>query len=114
MNFIFQHRDKKLRVCYRRRDMAEDLVTVSEAARIKGVTRAVIYNAINRGDISARTVLGRRALRREDVDRWQPRRAGRRRGVPLSEDTKAKIAEAQRARWRQRKESEKETEQDRM
>jgi excisionase family DNA binding protein len=86
--------------------MIQGLITVAEAAQLKGVTRSVLYKAIERGDLKVQLVLGRKALRRRDVLAWEPRRAGRRRGIPTSEEAKGKISASQKARWQKRKQDE--------
>ena len=86
--------------------MTENLMTVSQAAQMKGVTRSVIYKAIQRGDLRVEIVLGRQAVYREEIRTWEPRKAGRHRGTPASEEVKTRISETQKIRWRKRKQKE--------
>lgn len=79
--------------------MTQGLVTIPEAAQIKGVTRSAIYKAIERGDLKAQTILGRKAVKKRDVLAWEPRKAGRRKGSVTSEAAKSRISAAQKARW---------------
>jgi len=63
-----------------------EYLTPREAAEDKGVAVATIYKAIERGNLQAYRVLGRVALRKADVDAYQPgsygeaQRATKRRG----------------------------------
>jgi len=91
--------------------MPQKLITVSEAARLKGVTRTAIYGAIKDGRLPHTRVLGHLGLKEADVMAWTPReyggrpgvKGGRPRGTPVSAETKAQIAQAQRRRWARRK-----------
>lgn len=51
----------------------DEFVTISQAAAMSGVTTAAIYDAIKGGKLSAVEVLGRKAVRRADVQAWEPR-----------------------------------------
>lgn len=80
--------------------MELELISVTEAAACKGVSRSAVYKAIADGRLKSQRVLGRLALRESDVEKWRPAPSpGRRSGSKLSEETKARIAEAQRQRW---------------
>ena len=93
--------------------METGLLTVDEAAQLKGVTRAAIYAAVKEGRLPHERVLRRIGLRRQDVEAWQPiasagrsgvgSRGGRKRGTRHSQETRARIAEAARRRWAQRR-----------
>lgn len=96
---------KCLIFCYGRKTMMQGLITVSEAAQLKGVTRSVVYRAIERGDLTVQIVLGRKALQWGEVMAWKLRQAGRRKGSPTSDEAKAKISEAQKNRWQKRKQA---------
>lgn len=50
-----------------------ELMTVSEAASALSVSRGSIYDAIERGEIRAVMVLGRKAVLRKDVESYVPR-----------------------------------------
>lgn len=92
--------------------MQQDLLTPEEAAKLKGVTKALIYAAIADGRLPHVRVLGRLGLRKEDVLAWELKgyagrpgpKAGYTRG-PVSAETKARISEAQKRRWAQRQQS---------
>lgn len=82
----------------------EDLITAAEAAQIKNVSRSAIYKAISQGRLNARHVLGRMALNRNEIVAWIPLESkGRRKGTPMSEETKKRISESQKQRWAQQK-----------
>lgn len=59
------------------------LISVSEAAEQKGVSREAVYQAIRRGQLRVRRVLGRIGVVRSSLDTYEPRlekiAAGRRR-----------------------------------
>lgn len=83
----------------------DDLITIAEAARCKNVSRSAVYKAIAQGRLPAQSVLGHWALQTKDVEAWRPKeRRGRRRGTPMSEEAKVRIAEGQKKRWAKRKE----------
>lgn len=80
--------------------MYEDLLTIADAARRKGVSRSAVYKAIAQGQLAAQKVLGKMAARGADVEAWHPReRKGRRKGTPMSDAAKRRISEAQKRRW---------------
>lgn len=80
--------------------MKSKLLTVVEAAQLKGVQRATLYAAIAQGRLKHRRVLGKLALREADVLAWTPRpHAGRKKGKPMSEEAKARISASQKKRW---------------
>lgn len=82
------------------------LLTAAEVANLKGVTRAAVYAAIAGGRLPHRQVLGRIAVRETDALAWKPTpHVGRRKGAQLSEDAKARISQAQKRRWAQRKQA---------
>ena len=82
----------------------EDLITVAEAAQLKGVSRSAIYKAISQGRLNARRVLGKIALDKNEVVAWIPLEfKGRNKGTPMSEETKRRISESQKRRWAQNK-----------
>jgi excisionase family DNA binding protein len=64
--------------------MQQDYLTPEEAAERKGVSRQSVYTAIRRGKLPSVRMLGRLAVRREDVDAMEfapPN--GQRRGMKL-------------------------------
>jgi excisionase family DNA binding protein len=54
-----------------------DLISISEAARLRGVAHATIQDLIGRGKLAAVDVGGRRFLSREEVKSYQPGVPGR-------------------------------------
>jgi excisionase family DNA binding protein len=86
----------------------DDLISVSEAARLKEVTRSAIYIAIREGRLPHIMVVGHYALRKADVLAWTPQRyTGRQKGLPLKSETKARISDSQKRRWAQRRQKKK-------
>ena len=91
--------------------MKTEYITPAEAARLKDVSRAAIYLAIKEGRLNAEKVLGRVALKKAEVQAWTPMRyagrpgvtARRPKGIPMSEETRARISASQKARWARRK-----------
>ena len=84
--------------------MTNHLITVAEAAQLKGVSRSAIYKAIEQGRLNSQRVLGRVALSRHDVMEWPASpTAGRPKGQRVSDAVKDKISKSQKRRWDQRK-----------
>jgi excisionase family DNA binding protein len=84
--------------------MKPKLLTVAQAAQLKGVSRTAIYNAILARRLPHRKVLGHLAVREADVLAWTPNpRSGRRKGARLSAEAKARISEANKQHWERRK-----------
>jgi excisionase family DNA binding protein len=80
--------------------MIEDLITVSEAARLKKVSRSAIYTALAEGRLPGTRVLGRLALKKRDVHSWHPEpHKGRPQGTSMSDVSKRRISQGQRRRW---------------
>ena len=50
----------------------DDLISISEAARIRGVTHGAIQVLISRNRLSVVEVAGRRLLKRGDVESFKP------------------------------------------
>jgi excisionase family DNA binding protein len=76
------------------------LLTVAQAAQLKGVKRATIYSAIAQGRLAHQRVLGKLAVREADIRAWMPRpHAGRSKGKPMSAEAKARISASQKQRW---------------
>lgn len=84
--------------------MKHDLLSVSQAAALKGVTRSAVYAAIERGALPHEMILGHIAVHEADVQAWVPvgHKAGRPRGKPMSEEAKQRISQGQKRRWQQR------------
>jgi excisionase family DNA binding protein len=84
--------------------MNNNLITVAEAAKQKGVSRSAIYKAIEQGRLKSQKILGRLALDKAEVARWQPHvDAGWPKGKRVSDEAKAKISQSQKRRWAARK-----------
>lgn len=90
---------------YPMKHQPHQLLTVSEAAELKGVSRAALYGAISRNRLPHTRVLGHIALRKSDVLAWiaAGNKGGRPKGVPMSEQHRASLSQAQKQRWQQRK-----------
>lgn len=93
----------------------EELLTVGEAAKLRGVSRSTVYTAVAGGRLPHVRVLQRIGLRKADVLAWEPityagrlgvkGRGGRPPGTPMSQEAKARISATQKARWARRKEA---------
>ena len=81
------------------------LLTVSEAAQLKKVSRASVYSAIARQRLPHQRILGHLAVREADVLAWVPigHKGGRPKGSPTSAEARARMSEAQKRRWAARK-----------
>lgn len=80
--------------------MESKLITVREAAQLKGLSRATVYSAIKDGCLPAQQVLGRVALKESDVLEWIPvSHSGKRQSPPMSEEVKRRISQSQKERW---------------
>ena len=81
-----------------------DMLTPAQAAKLKGVSRTAIYNALSDGRLQGVRVLGRIGIARGVLKAWQPQaQVGRPAGRPMTEKQKATIAAAQKKRWAKRK-----------
>ncbi len=87
--------------------MKHKLLTVGEAARLKGVSRTAIYAAIVRKRLPRRYSRGSLVVREADVLAWESlrKKSGRPKGQSMSDEHKARISEAQKRRWAQRKQN---------
>jgi excisionase family DNA binding protein len=54
-----------------------DLISINEAARLRGVSHTAIQDLIKRGKLAALEVGGRRLLSRSQVKSFQPKPVGR-------------------------------------
>ncbi len=85
--------------------MNDDYLSVSQVAKLKGVSRNAVYKAVQDERLASRRLIGIVAIKRDDATAWTPKaRTGRRKGIPTSEEAKAKISASQRKRWQERKE----------
>lgn len=81
-----------------------DILTPSQAAKLKGVSRTAIYNALADGRLEGIRILGRIAIEQASVKAWQPQaRVGRPKGQETTPAHKEKIRQAQKQRWAKRK-----------
>jgi excisionase family DNA binding protein len=55
----------------------EDLLTVTQAAENRGVTRQAINHLIREGKLSVVEIAGRRFVKRSDLDTFTPDKGGR-------------------------------------
>ncbi len=58
-------------------DLTQDLVSISEAARLRGVSPQAIDDLLARGRLASVEVAGRRLLLRSDVMKFKPLLGGR-------------------------------------
>lgn len=89
-----------------------ELLSVGQAAKLKGVSRTAVYHAISRGSLPHIRIINHIALREGDVLAWElvryagrpgsKGRGGRPKGIPMSAETKRRISEAQKQRWAER------------
>ena len=89
------------------RDDLENYLTVTQAARLKGVSRQTVYAAIEDKRLPHATKLGRTVVKRADVLAWDLSlsKPGRKKGQPVSELHRARISEGIKANWQRRKSS---------
>jgi excisionase family DNA binding protein len=87
------------------------LLSISEAARRKGVSRQTISKYIAQGRLRSRLVLGRPAVREGELMalRIGESKGGRPAGQALSSRHKTSISEAQKKRWQKVKAARKST-----
>ena len=84
--------------------MKDQYLSVTQVAEQKQVSRNAVYKAISQRRLSATEIAGFVVVRVQDAAAWQPKaRTGRRSGSPMSDKTKARIADAQRLRWQRKK-----------
>ena len=78
--------------------MLPKLLTPVEVAAMKGLSRTVVYRAMNSGKLPYIEILGRRAIKESEAKKWKPpgRITGRPKGIPVTDETKAKISAAQK------------------
>jgi excisionase family DNA binding protein len=85
--------------------MKHIFLTVSQAAKLKGVSRTTIYTAIEQKRLPHRTLLGHIVVKEADVLALTPAATprGRPKGKPITDEHRSAIAKAQKERWAQRK-----------
>ncbi len=83
--------------------MNDEYLSVTQVASLKGISRNAVYKAVREGRLPSVRIVGV-AIKRVDALAWIPKsRVGRRKGIPTSEEAKANISEAQKARWQKRR-----------
>lgn len=91
-------------------EQGNELLTVEQAAREKGVSESAVYLALTEGRLAYELALGRRGVRRSALLAWEPRSyraregakvSGRPPGIPQTEEGKANISKGQKKRWEQ-------------
>lgn len=55
----------------------EELLTVTQAAELRGVTRQAINHLIRQGKLPPVEIAGKRFVRRGDVEKFEPDKGGR-------------------------------------
>lgn len=55
---------------------ADDYLSVMQAMKVKGVTRASLYRAMDRGELVFSVIGEHRVIRRKDLDAYTPRAYG--------------------------------------
>lgn len=90
-----------------------NLLTISEAAALKQVSRQSIYRAIAERRLPSVQVLGKMGVMKSDVMAYEPisyrgrpgskARGGRPKGIPQTVESRARISVSQAARWARRK-----------
>jgi excisionase family DNA binding protein len=55
----------------------DDLISIADAARLRGVTHGAIRDLIDRGRLNSVEVAGRRLVSRVDVEAFEPEKGGR-------------------------------------
>lgn len=82
-----------------------NLLTVAQAAKLKNVTISAIYQAVQSGRLPHRRELGHIGIEREALQAWTivGHKAGRPKGIAVSEDVKRRISEKQKQNWAQGK-----------
>lgn len=66
----------------------DDLITQSEAARIRGVTREAIYGLVLRGKLTVVEIGGQKFVRRSEVENYTPEVGGRPRAATGKQNVK--------------------------
>jgi excisionase family DNA binding protein len=59
----------------------DDLISIAEAARLRGVTHGAIRNLIDRKRLPVQEIAGRRVVHRADVLAFNPEKGGRGRKI---------------------------------
>jgi excisionase family DNA binding protein len=55
----------------------DDLISIADAARLRGVTHGAIRDLIDRGRLNSVEVGGRRFVSRSEVETFEPEKGGR-------------------------------------
>lgn len=80
----------------------EDLISLAEAARIRGVSRQALDDLVKRGKLPTVEIAGRRLVRRQDVVAYEPELGGRpKKGV--GEKVQGKVSQPKAAQEARKK-----------
>lgn len=60
-----------------KKNVMSDLISIADAARLRGVTHGAIRDLLDRGRLSAVEVGGRRFVSRAEVEAYEPAKGGR-------------------------------------
>ncbi len=63
-------------VAFAKKPDVDDLITVQEAARIRSVSGASVFQLIQRGRLRAEKVLGRTLVYRSEIENFEPQAPG--------------------------------------
>jgi excisionase family DNA binding protein len=81
-----------------------ELLTPTQAAEFKGVSRTAVYSAIAEKRLPHVRMLGRLAVSKSDLVAWKPvRYAGRSKCFIVSPEVRAKMSQASKRLWEKRK-----------
>jgi predicted DNA-binding transcriptional regulator AlpA len=87
--------------------MKHVLLTVSQAAQVKGVSTKAIYAAIARKRLPRRYSKGNLVVREYDLLAWEQSKSpgGRPKGRTMSLESKLRLSQSQKRRWQRQKEA---------
>jgi predicted DNA-binding transcriptional regulator AlpA len=85
--------------------MKQTVLTINEAAALKGMSRTAIYSAIARKKLPRRYFKGNLVVWEDDLLAWDAGKSkgGRPKGQSMSEQHKAQLREAQKRAWARRR-----------
>ncbi len=63
-------------VAFAKKPDVDDLITVQEAARIRGVSGASVFQLIQRGRLRVEKVIGRTLVYRSEIENFEPQVPG--------------------------------------
>jgi hypothetical protein len=93
--------------------LIKELLTATQAARLKKVSPRTVYLAVAAGRLPHQRILGRIGLSQTQVEAWTPREyrdrpgvkasGGRPQGMKMSKESRARLSRSQKERWASRK-----------